>query len=191
MKKYSSYSKIFLSLLFVVLFASFAANAQKYGYVDTDYILKNIPEYQDAQTQIDDLSKLYQEEVEAKYAKVDQMYKAYQADAVLLPEDMKRKREEEIVKAEKEAKDLQKAHFGTEGNLFKKRQELVKPIQEKIFNAIEDIATKKNYAIIFDKASGPVIMYISSKLDISDEVLEQIGGIMGVKEKDQDQNQEK
>jgi len=191
MKKYSSYSKIYLSLLFVVLFASFAANAQKYGYVDTDYILKNIPEYQDAQTQIDDLSKLYQEEVEAKYAKVDQMYKAYQADAVLLPEDMKRKREEEIVKAEKEAKDLQKAHFGTEGNLFKKRQELVKPIQEKIFNAIEDIATKKNYAIIFDKASGPVIMYISSKLDISDEVLEQIGGIMGVKEKDQDQNQEK
>jgi outer membrane protein len=187
MKKYSSYSKIFLSLLFVVLFASFAANAQKYGYVDTDYILKNIPEYQDAQTQIDDLSKLYQEEVEAKYAKVDQMYKAYQADAVLLPEDMKRKREEEIVKAEKEAKDLQKAHFGTEGNLFKKRQELVKPIQEKIFNAIEDIATKKNYAIIFDKASGPVIMYISSKLDISDEVLEQIGGIMGVKEKTQDQ----
>jgi len=106
---------------------------------------------------------------------------------VLLPEDMKRKREEEIVKAEKEAKDLQKAHFGTEGNLFKKRQELVKPIQEKIFNAIEDIATKKNYAIIFDKASGPVIMYISSKLDISDEVLEQIGGIMGVKEKTQDQ----
>jgi len=191
MKKYSAYSKIFLSLFFVVLFASFAANAQKYGYVDTDYILKNIPEYQDAQTQIDDLSKLYQEEVEAKYAKVDQMYKAYQSDAVLLPEDMKRKREEEIVKAEKEGKDLQNAHFGTEGNLFKKRQELVKPIQEKIFNAIEDIATKKNYAIIFDKASGPVIMYISSKLDISDEVLEQIGGIMGVKEKDQDQNQEK
>jgi outer membrane protein len=183
MKKYSSYGKIFLSLFVVLFLTAFAAHAQKYGYVDTDYILKNIPEYQDAQTQIDDLSKLYQEEVEAKYAKVEQMYKAYQSDAVLLPEDMKRKREEEIVKAEKEAKDLQKAHFGTEGNLFKKRQELVKPIQEKIFNAIEDIATKKNYAIIFDKASGPVIMYISSKLDISDEVLEQIGGIMGVKEK--------
>ncbi len=186
MKKYSSGSKIIASLLIVLLFSSFATQAQKLGYVDTDYILKNIPEYQDAQTQIDEFSKQYQQEIEEKYAKVDQMYKAYQSDAVLLPEDMKRQREEEIIKAEKEAKDLQKTRFGTEGDLFKKRQELVKPIQEKIFNAIEDIANKKNYAFIFDKASGPVIMYVSSKLDISDEVLEQIGGIMGVKDKSEE-----
>ena len=183
MKNYSTPSKFFLLLLSVLLFSTFTAKAQKLGYVDTDYILKNIPEYQDAQTQIDELSKQYQQEIEEKYAKVDQMYKTYQADAILLPEDMKRQREEEVIKAEKEAKDLQKTRFGTEGDLFKKRQELVKPIQEKIFNAIEDIATKKNYAFIFDKASGPVIMYVSSKLDISDEVLEQIGGIMGVKDK--------
>lgn len=191
MKKYSSVSKIFASLLIVLLFTSFGSYAQKLGYVDTDYILKNIPEYQDAQTQIDEFSKQYQQEIEEKYAKVEQMYKAYQADAVLLPEDMKRQREDEIVKAEKEAKDLQKTRFGTEGDLFKKRQELVKPIQEKIFNAIEDIANKKNYAFIFDKASGPVIMYVSSKLDISDEVLEQIGGIMGVKDKSEEDSKDK
>jgi len=184
MKKYSSYSKFFLSMMAVFLISAFTVQAQKLGYVDTDYILKNIPEYQDAQTQLDDLSKQWQQEIEDKYAKVDQLYKAYQTDAVLLPEDMKHQREDEIVKAEKEVKDLQKTRFGPEGDLFKKRQELVKPIQEKIFNAIEDIATKKNYAFIFDKASGPVIMYVQAKLDISDEVLEQIGGIMGVREKD-------
>jgi outer membrane protein len=186
MKKYSSHSKLFLSLMAIFLISAFTVQAQKLGYVDTDYILKNIPEYQDAQTQLDELSKQWQQEIEDKYAKVDQMYKSYQADAVLLPEDMKHQREDEIVKAEKEVKDLQKARFGPEGDLFKKRQELVKPIQEKIFNAIEDIANKKNYAFIFDKASGPVIMYVQAKLDISDEVLEQIGGIMGVREKVQE-----
>ncbi len=191
MKNHLSCAKLFLTLLVVLLVSSFTVQAQKLGYVDSDYILKNIPEYQDAQTQIDDFSKQYQAEIEEKYAKVEKMYKAYQADAMLLPDDMKRLREEEIVKAEKEAKDFQKTRFGTEGDLFKKRQELVKPIQEKVFNAIEDIATKKNYAIIFDKASGPVLMYVSSKLDISDEVLEQIGGIMRVKDKDEDGGQEK
>lgn len=174
---------LFIPFLMFILLSSGNLVAQKFGYVDTDYILKNIPEYQDAQNEIEELSKTWQAEIEAKYAEVERMYKAYQADAVLLPEDLRQKREEEIIKFEKEVKDLQKQRFGNDGDLFKKRQELIKPIQEKIYNAIEDIATTKNYAFIFDKASGPVIMYVSNKFDISDEVLDQIGSIMGVRGK--------
>ena len=168
-----------MGVLFVLL--SITATAQKIGYVDTEYILQNIPEYQDAQNEVEELSKQWQEDIEKQYADVDKMYKAYQADAVLLPEDLKRKREEEIVAAEREVKELQRKRFGAEGDLFKKREELIKPIQEKIFNAIEGVATKKNYAFIFDKSGGPVIMFVDSKYDISDEVLEQIGSIMGVR----------
>jgi outer membrane protein len=127
------------------------------------------------------LSKAWQAEIEAMFTQVEQMYKAYQADAVLLPEDLKKKREDEIIKTEREAKELQRKRFGQDGDLFKKRQELIKPIQEKIFNAIEEIATKQNYAFIFDKASGPTIMYINARYNISDEVLDQIGSIMGVR----------
>jgi outer membrane protein len=169
-----------LILLFALLSSGFV-NAQKIGYVDTEYILQNIPEYQDAQNEIEDYSKTWQEEIEGKYAEVDKMYKAYQADAVLLPEDLRQKREQEIVDFEQEIKALQKQYFGTDGELFQKRQELIKPIQEKIFNAIEEIANTKNYAFIFDKAGGPVIMYVDSKYDISDDVLDQIGSIMGVR----------
>lgn len=181
MKTQTSLSKLFAVVIVILLVSTGSAFAQKFGYVDTEYILQNIPEYQDAQNEIDELSKEWQAELEEKYAEVDRMYKTYQADAVLLPEDMKRQREDEIIKKEQEVKELQRKKFGTEGELFKKRQELIKPIQEKIFNAIEEIATKKNYAFVFDKASGPVIMYVNSKYDISDEVLDQIGSIMGVR----------
>jgi outer membrane protein len=181
MKTQTSLSNLFAIVFAFLLVSAGPAFAQKFGYVDTEYILQNIPEYQDAQNEIDELSKEWQADLEEKYAEVDQMYKIYQADAVLLPEDMKRQREDEIIKKEKEVKELQRQKFGTEGELFKKRQELIKPIQEKIFNAIEEIATKKNYAFVFDKASGPVIMYVNSKYNISDEVLDQIGSIMGVR----------
>ncbi len=182
MRKSALTIRIAFLLSLVFIFASPGlVQAQKTGYVDTEYILQNIPEYQDAQNEIEELSKAWQEEIEAKYAEVDQMYKAYQADAVLLPEDLRQKREQEIVDFEREIKDLQKQRFGSEGDLFKKRQELIKPIQEKIFNAIEEIATKKNYGFIFDKAGGPVLMYVDAKYDISDEVLDQIGSIMGVR----------
>lgn len=170
--------------LMIFVFLLVAGNtllAQKFAYVDTDYILKSIPEYQNAQNEIEQLSKTWQAEIEAMFEKVEQMYKAYQADAVLLPEDIKRKREEEIIKAEREAKELQRKRFGQDGDLFKKRQELIKPIQEKIYNAIEEIATKQNYAFVFDKASGPTLMYVNPKFNISDEVLDQIGSIMGIK----------
>ncbi len=170
-----------LMLLSMIIFAGSSAIAQKLGYVDTDYILKNIPEYQDAQTEIDDLSKLWQREIEEQYAEVDRLYKAYQTDAVLLPEELRKKREQEIVDFEKQVKALQRKRFGPEGDLFSKRQELIRPIQEKVFNAIEDIARKKNYGFIFDKAGGPVIMYVDPRNDISDEVLDQLGSIMGIR----------
>ena len=111
--------------------------AQKYAFVDTKYILENIPEYKTAQDQLDELSAQWQKEIEGKFAEIDKMYKDYQAESVLLPDDMKKKREDEIVKKEKEAKDLQKKRFGKDGDLFKKREELVKPIQDKVYNAIE------------------------------------------------------
>lgn len=182
MKKVKTSSSILAILFMAIILMSWAdVSAQKFGYVDTDYILKSIPEFQDAQNELDRLSKIWQEEIEEKFEQVEQMYRAYQADAVLLPEDLRKKREEEIIRAEREAKELQRKRFGQDGDLFKKRQELVKPIQERVFNAIEEIATRQNYGFIFDKASGPVIMYVNPRYDISDEVLDQIGSIMGVR----------
>ncbi len=163
----------------VLLFALSAASfAQKYAFVDTEYILRNIPEYTDAQDILDELASEWQKEIEDMFAEVDNMYKEYQAEAVLLPEDMKRQKENEIIQLEKEAKALQKKRFGVDGDLQKKRQELVQPIQEKVFNAIEEIANTRNYAFIFDKASGATILYAQTKYDISDDVLDEIGSVM-------------
>lgn len=159
----------------IIFGMGFCASAQKYAYVNTDYILDNIPDYADAQTQLDDLSVQWQKEIEVKFTEIDKLYKNFQNEAVLLPEDMKKKREDDIMKKEKEAKDLQKKRFGKDGDLFKKRQELVKPIQEKIFNAIEEIATAENYATIFDKASNATLIYTNPKYDISEQVLDKLG----------------
>jgi outer membrane protein len=168
-----------LTIALAVFFAAFTTTfAQKYAYVDTDYILSNIPEYQDALDILDEFSIKWQKEIEAKFAEVDALYKDYQAEAVLLPEDMKRQRENEIIKREKEAKDLQKKRFGRDGDLYLKRQELVEPIQEKIFNAIQDIAEKENYAIIFDKAGSLTILFAREKFDLSDDVLDEVGTVM-------------
>ncbi len=158
--------------------ASAQFQAQKFAYVDTEYILKNIPEYNDAQEELNTLSQKWEKEVKAIYDKVEEMYKDYRAEAVLLPQDLKKKREDEILKKEKEAKDLQMKYFGAEGELFKKRNELVQPIQEKIYNAMQDIAETKNYAFIFDKAAGATMLYANPRLDISDEVLDEVGTVM-------------
>lgn len=166
--------KLFL-LTIILCTLVFGAKAQKYAFVNTEYILNNIPEYADAQTQLDELSVQWQKEVETKFAEIDKMYKSFQNEAVLLPEEMKKKREDEIIKKEKEAKDLQKKRFGKEGDLFKKRQELIKPIQEKVYTAIEDMATDDNYAVIFDKASNATLIYTNPKFDISEQVLDKLG----------------
>ena len=168
--------KLFL-ILMVSIFSIGAAvsQSQKFAYVDTDYILKNIPSYQAAQAQLDKISVDWQKEIEAIYAQVDKMYKDFQAEKVLLTEEMRSKRENDIVNKEKEAKELQKKYFGKDGDLFKKRQELVKPIQDEVFNAVKDVATEGNYAIIFDTAGSLNMLYTDPKLDKSDDILKKLG----------------
>ncbi len=179
----------FLPAFFFGLLMISAGNikAQKYAYVDTEYILSNIPEYTDAQDELDALSKKWQKEIEAKHKELKEMYKKYQAESVLLPADVKKKRENEIVAKEKEVKELQKKYFGPEGELFKKRQELVQPIQEKVFNAIETVATTRNIGMVFDKAGGPILLYGDPKYDISDDVLDEVGNVMQTVKRDQRQ----
>jgi outer membrane protein len=160
---------------FLMLFLSTNVQAQKIAYVDTEYILGNVPEYKNAQTQLDDLSNKWQKEVETRFAEIDKLYKTYQADASMLPEEMKRKRENEIIAKEKDVKDLQKQRFGQGGDLFKKRQELIKPIQDKVYNAIEAISNQENIGIVFDKSTGATMIYTNNKYDISDVVLGKLG----------------
>lgn len=166
--------KLLLTIGMVILTSVFAA-AQKYAFVDSEYIRKNIPAFNNAQDQLDKLSKQWEKEVADGYAVVEQMYKSYQNEAPLLSQDMKTKREEEIITKEKEMKDLQNKYFGVEGDLFKKRQELVKPIQDEILKAIKDIAVEGSYAAIFDTSTGGNILFANPKFDISDQVLEKLG----------------
>jgi len=157
------------------MFAGATVQAQKFAYVDTEYILGNIPEYKIAQTQIEDISSKWQKDIETRFAEIDRMYKTYEADATMLPEEMKRKRENEIINKEKSVKDLQKQRFGQNGDLFKKRQELIKPIQDKVYNAIEAVSSQDNIAVVFDKSSGANMIYTNSKYDISEAVLKKLG----------------
>jgi outer membrane protein len=166
--------RIVFFAVFLVL-ASAVAIAQKYAFVDSDYIRKNIPAFTAAQEQLDNLSKQWEKEVADGYAVVEQMYKSYQNESVLLSQDMKTKREEAIIAKEKEMKDLQNKYFGMEGELYKKREELVKPIQDEILKAIKEIAVDGSYAVIFDTAAGGNILFANPKYDISDQVLEKLG----------------
>jgi outer membrane protein len=172
--KFSVMKKISL-IIGMVLLTSAIASAQKYAFVDSEYIRKNIPAFNTAQEQLDKLSKQWEKEVADGYAVVEQMYKSYQNEAPLLSQDMKTKREEDIISKEKEMKDLQNKYFGVEGELFKKRQELVKPIQDDILKAIKDIAVEGSYAVIFDSSTGGNILFANPKFDISDQVLEKLG----------------
>jgi outer membrane protein len=166
--------KVVLAIAGFMLSAGFTM-AQKFAYVDTEYILSQMPEYKSAQDQLDAASAQWQKEIEAKYADIDKLYRAFQAEQVLLSEEMKRKREDEIIQREKEAKELQKAKFGVDGELFKKRQELVKPIQDKVYNAIKELATAQQLAVVFDKASDLTMIYTNPRYDKSDEVLKAMG----------------
>lgn len=167
---------IFFILLFSISAVSFSqSGTAKFGYVDTDYILSQIPEYKAAQSELDKTSLQWQKEIDTRYAEVDKLYKAYQADAILLTDDMKKKRENEIINKEKEVKDLQKQRFGVDGELFKKRQELVKPIQDKVYNAIKVVAEKSGLGFILDKSGQVSILYANSKYDKSDDVLVYLG----------------
>ena len=160
---------------FLLVATAAVASAQRFAYVDTEYILENVPEYATAQAQLDEVSKGWQKEIETKLKEVDQLYRDYQKEQVLLTEEMRQQRQKQIEDKEKAAKDLQKQRFGFEGDLFKKRQELVKPVQDKVYDAIQKVATNKGYDVIFDKSSGVTMLYASTKLDVSDDVIKQLG----------------
>ncbi len=163
-------------ILFLLMAAiSTAAFSQRFAYVDTEYILDNIPEYQAAEREIEELSIEWQTEIENKFAEIDRLYTQYQAEAPLLPDDIKRQRENEIIEKEREAKELQMQRFGRNGDLFEKRQELVQPIQDQVYDAIETIASRGNYAVIFDKAGGAAMIYSDVRYDLSDNVLQHMG----------------
>jgi outer membrane protein len=166
--------KLSFTIGLIFLTAALAV-AQKYAFVDSEYIRKNIPAFTTAQEQLDKLSEQWEKEVADGYAVVEQMYKSYQNESPLLSQDMKTKREEAIIAKEKEMKELQNKYFGMEGELFKKREEMVKPIQDEILKAIKDIAVEGAYAVIFDSAAGGNILFANPKFDISDLVLEKLG----------------
>ncbi|MFA6152342.1 MAG: OmpH family outer membrane protein [Chitinophagaceae bacterium] len=166
--------KVIIPILFL-LCSAFGVSAQKYCIIDSKYILEKVPDYKTAQTQLDVFSKNWQTEVDEKMKEVDRMYKSYQAERAMLNDDMRKKREDEIMSKEKAAKDLQKQYFGYEGDLFKKRQELVKPVQDKVYTAVQKMAVARGYDIVLDKAGGVTMFYADPKLDRSDDVLKSLG----------------
>jgi outer membrane protein len=165
----------YILILAISLLATNYTSAQKFAYVDTDYILTNIPEYAEAQQQLDDMSKSWQRQIETKKNDIDKLYKAYQAEELLLTAEMKKKREDEIVKKEQTLQQFQQDKFGVKGSLFSKRQELIQPLQDQIYNAIRDISELGNYMIVFDRAGQSGIIYSNARYDKSDDVLKKLG----------------
>ncbi|MFT4662927.1 MAG: outer membrane protein [Patiriisocius sp.] len=159
----------------VFLLIGLSTSAQKFAFVDTKYILENMPEYESAQNEIDDVSSGWQDEIAGRYDVIERLYKSYQAEQVIMTDEMKADREEDIMNKEREAKALQKQRFGVEGDLFKKRQELILPIQEKIWDAIREYALEGAYMAILDKSSDSGVLYANSKYDKSDKVLRKMG----------------
>ena len=164
-----------LLILAVGLLTISILQAQKFAYVDTEYILNKIPEFKQAQDKLDDFSADWQKEIEGKYEDVEQMYRAYQQQRVLLSDSMKKKREEAIITKENNAKNLQQKYFGPEGELYTKRQELISPIQDKIYNAIQQLSANNKYQVVFDSSSDLIMLYKNNNLDKSDKVLELMG----------------
>ncbi len=151
------------------------ASAQKFALVDMQYILRNVPAYEMANEQLNQVSQRWEKEVDELSKEAQTMYKNYEADMVFLTDDQKKKREEEIVTKENEAKELRYKYFGPEGELFKKRQSLMKPIQEDVYNAVKAVAEEKGYQTIFDRASSQSIVFASPRIDVSNEVLAKLG----------------
>lgn len=165
------------SLLFVALLLTAAlwSHAQRYAVIDSKYILGKIPEYKAAQEQLDQLSAQWQQEIERKQTEVDRLYREYDVEQVMLSDELKKKREDEIFNKEKEVRDLQKKRFGFEGDLFKKRQELIKPIQDRVYTAIQKLAVERSFDFILDKSEGITVIFADPKLDRSEDVLKAMG----------------
>ena len=166
--------KIFL-LFTCSLILSAASFAQRYAIIDSKYILEKLTDYKDAQKKLDQFSEQWQQEIDQKEAIVNKMLKEYDAELVMLSDELKKKREDEIYNKEKELRDLQKKRFGFEGDLFKKRQELIKPIQDKVYNAVQKLAVDKQYDFILDKSEGITVIFADPKLDKSADILRNLG----------------
>lgn len=164
-----------LLITFLLCFVGLTANAQKFALIDMEYILKNIPAYERANEQLNQLSKRWQSEVEAVALEAQTLYKNYQSEAVFLSAEQKNKKEEEIVGKEKEAQELKRKYFGPEGELYKKRESLMAPIQDEIYTAVKEVSDAKGYSVVVDRASAASIIYASPKIDISNEVLVKLG----------------
>lgn len=166
--------KLMFALGFV-LAVMLTASAQKYAIIDTRYILDKMPEYAAAQKQLDAVAAGWQKDIDTKQSDLDRMYKAYEAEQVMLSDDLKKKRQDQLFLKEKELRELQRQRFGFEGDLFKKRQELVKPVQDKVYNTVQKMATQRGYDFVLDKSEGITVIFADPKLDKSDDVLKELG----------------
>ncbi len=166
--------KILIVLLICMAFTA-SSYAQRYAVIDSKYILEKLPEYKAAQQKLDQFSEQWQQEIDKKAAALDKMYKDYDAEQVMLSDELKKKREDELFNNDKELKDLQRKRFGYEGDIFKKRQELIKPIQDRVYNAVQKLAAAKLYDFILDKSEGITVIFADPKLDKSDDVLKELG----------------
>ena len=158
-----------------LLLIAFLSQAQKYVIIDTKYILDKMPEYKSAQAKLDDIAAGWQKEIDSLQSELNKMYKDYDAEQVMLSDDLRKKREAQLFTKEKYLRDQQRNHFGFEGDLFKKRQELIKPVQDKVYNAVQKIATTRGYDLILDKSEGITVIFADPKLDKSDDVLRELG----------------
>lgn len=160
----------------VASFFALQLQAQRYAVIDTRYILNKLPEYEEAQKKLDAFSVQWQKEIDEKQVILEQLYRNFEAERVMLSDELLKKREDDLFNKEKELRDLQKKRFGFEGDLFKKRQELVKPIQDKVYNAVQKIAVARQYDLVLDKSEGITIIFADPKLDRSDDVLKELLG---------------
>jgi outer membrane protein len=165
-----------LFFLLILVSSVFQLKAQRYAVIDTRYILGKLPEYKEAQDKLNVFSAQWQREIDDKQAVLDQMYRNFEGEKLMLSEELLKKREDDIFNREKELRDLQKRRFGFEGDLFKRRQELVKPIQDRVYNAVQKIAVARQYDLILDKSEGITIIFADPKLDKSDDVLKELNG---------------
>ncbi|MFB6305466.1 MAG: OmpH family outer membrane protein [Flavobacteriales bacterium] len=174
-RKKISFKRVLIVLGILVFIGSNHAFSQRFAYVDTDYILKHIPEYKEAQKKLNKLSKRWQKKIEKKQKEIDRMYRSLKAEKILLTDKMIEKRKKKIKEEERKLSKFKTAHFGKNGKLFKKRKELLAPIQDEIYSAVKKLADDKNYAIIFDKAEKSNILYTSERYDKTEDIIEDLG----------------
>jgi outer membrane protein len=162
-------------LILCAFFLVSASNAQRYAVIDTKYILDKMPDYRSAQKTLDDVATGWQKEIDKMQSELDKMYKDFESEQVMLSEELRKKREDQLFVKEKALRDLQRQRFGFEGDLFKKRQELIKPIQDKVYNAVQRLAVQRGYDFILDKSEGITVIFADPKLEKSDDVLRELG----------------